>query len=93
MRRSRIIVGLLAALALSAPGCEKLKSPTAASPNTVTLDAIPADMGDLFAVTTAPEWPASAQLWFQRPDHTITMVGVDMKTLKVSPTTVLIPRR
>jgi hypothetical protein len=92
MRRSRIIVGLSAALALAALGCQKLEPPPAA-PRTVTLDAVPADMGDLFAVTTAPEWPTTAQLWFQRPDHTITMVGVDMKTLKVSPTTVVIPRR
>jgi len=92
MRKSRIIVGLLAALALSAPGCQKLEAP-AAAPKSVTLDAIPADMGELFAVTTAPEWPTVAQLWFQRSDHTITMVGVDMKTLKISPTTVVIPRR
>lgn len=92
MRRSRIIVGLLAALALSATGCQKLESPGAA-PKTVTLDAIPADMGDLFAVTTAPEWPASAQLWFLKPDKTIAMIGVDMKSLRLSGTTVVVPRR
>jgi hypothetical protein len=94
MRRPFVIVGLLAALALSAPGCQKLDAPPPASaPRTVTLDAVPSDMGELFAVTTAPEWPRSAQLWFLKPDRTITMVAVDMKTLRMSGTTVVIPRR
>ncbi|HJQ99550.1 MAG TPA: hypothetical protein VJ826_14640 [Candidatus Polarisedimenticolaceae bacterium] len=94
MRLHQLILGLLAALALSASGCQKLDAPPPAQlPRTVTLDAIPADTGELFAVTTAPQWPSTAQLWFVKPDKSIAMIGVDMKTMRVINTSVLIPRR
>ena len=90
MRRLIVVLGLLL---LAVPGCRKLDAPPPPeSPRTITLDAIPSDMGELFAVTTAPEWPESAQLWFLRPDKTITMVAVHLKTPRVSRTTVVIPR-
>ena len=93
MKRSVVIVGVLAALALTASSCRKLNATAPSAPKTVTLDAVPSDMGELFAVTTAPEWPGVAQLWFLKPDKTIAMIGVDMKSLRLSGTTVVVPRR
>jgi hypothetical protein len=95
MRPSHVLVSLLAVVAVSAAGCRKLDTPTApAEPaKTVMLDAIPLDMGELFAVTTAPQWPSNAQLWFVKPDKSIAMIGVNMRTLRVSNTSVVIPRR
>ena len=94
MRPSHVILSLLATVAVSANGCRKLDAPTApAEPKTVMIDAIPLDMGELFAVTTAPQWPSNAQLWFVKPDKSIAMVGVNMRTLRVSGTSVIIPRR
>ena len=92
--RPQARVEKVAAFALTAPSCRRLDSPAhPAPPRTVTLDALPSDMGELFAVTTAPEWPEVAQLWFLKPDKTIAMIGVDMKSLRLSGTTVVIPRR
>ena len=94
MKPRHVVWVLFAALALASAGCRKLDAPPPAQlPKTVTLDAIPADTGELFAVTTAAQWPSTAQLWFVKPDKTIAMVGVDMKTLRVINTSVLIPRR
>ena len=94
MHLRHFVWGFFAALALASSGCQKLDAPPPAeTPKTVTLDAIPADMGELFAVTTAPQWPANAQLWFVKPDKSIAMIGVNMRTLRVSNTSVLIPRR
>jgi hypothetical protein len=94
MRVRHFIWGFLAAAALASSGCQKLDTPPPAEPpKTVTLDAIPPDMGELVAVTTAAAWPSNAQLWFVKPDKTIAMVGVNMRTLRVSNTSVVIPRR
>lgn len=88
-----ILIAAVAALGLAAVSCHKLEPQANPEQRTVTLDAIPQDMGELFAVTSAPNWPTSAQLWFQKPDKTITMVAVDMKGLRLSGTVVNIPRR
>ena len=94
MRPSHVILSLLAVVAVSGTGCRKLDTPSApAEPKTVLIDAFPLDMGERFAVTTAPQWPSNAQLWFVKPDKSIAMVGVNMRTLRVSGTSVVIPRR
>jgi hypothetical protein len=92
MRPRTVAPGMLAAIVLMVSGCRKLDAPPPPS-KTITLDAIPSDMGELFAVTTSPQWPANAQLWFVKPDKTIAMIGINMKTLRVGGTTVVIPRR
>ena len=95
MRHRHLIAGALAIAALAAASCRKLDAPITApeEPRTVTLQAVPAEMGELLAVTSAPEWPHAAQLWFVKPDKTISMVAVDMKSLRLSSTVVLIPRQ
>ena len=94
MRTRLLILGALTAVIFGAAACRKIEPPPAPSgPRTVTLNAVPAEMGDLFAVTSAPAWPTAAQLWFVKPDKTIGMVAVEMKDLKLSTTVVLIPRR
>jgi len=92
MRPSILVLGCLV---LAASGCQRLDAPAGppGTQKTVTLDAIPADLGELVAVTTAPQWPANAQLWFVKPDKSIAMIGVNMRTLRVSGTSVVIPRR
>ncbi len=92
MRPFILVLGLIA---IVASGCQRLDAPIAppGSPKTVTLDAIPADLGELVAVTTAPQWPSNAQLWFVKPDKSIAMIGVNMRTLRMSGTSVVIPRR
>jgi hypothetical protein len=95
MRAPHVTLGLVAALVLTASACRKLDAPSPPQGplKTVMVEAIPADMGDLIAVTTAPQWPSNAQLWFVKPDKSIAMVGVNMRTLHVSGTSVIIPRR
>jgi hypothetical protein len=92
MRPSILVLGLLV---FAASACQRLDAPGAppGTPKTVTIDAIPSDMGELVAVTTAPQWPSNAQLWFVKPDKSIAMIGVNMRTLRVSGTSVVIPRR
>ena len=92
MRTSILVLG---SLVLAASGCQRLDAPAGppGTQKTVTLDAIPAYLWALVAVTTAPQWPANAQLWFVRPDKSIAMIGVNMRTLRVSGTSVVIPRR
>ena len=93
MRPSILVLGFLV---FAASGCQRLDAPGAAppgAPKTVTLDAIPSDLGELVAVTTAPQWPSNAQLWFVREDKSIAMIGVNMRTLRMSGTSVVIPRR
>ena len=93
MHLRHLTLGLLAAFVLTATGCRKLDEPAPPGTPSITLDAIPADMGELVAVTTAPQWPSNAQLWFVKPDKSIAMIGVNMRTLRMSGTSVIIPRR
>ncbi len=43
----------------------------------VDLQAVSMEYGSLVSVTTAPQYPNWAQLWFEAEDGTITMVRVN----------------
>ncbi len=57
------------------------------------VDAIPAEFGNLVAVTPDKDRPNQAELWFQKPDKTIVVVRVDFIYGGLAKTYVLIPRR
>lgn len=96
MKSRAIVVVLVVASLVVAAGCRKLDTGTPgtiATERAVSDSEIPLEMGNLVAVTTSEQWPGLAQLWFERPDKTITMIAVDMKNLRMSDVVVKIPRR
>jgi hypothetical protein len=56
-------------------------------------DAIPADFGDLVAVTSHAEYPTWSQAWFVRADKSIVVVWINSRTGKMLPEALTIPRR
>ena len=56
-------------------------------------DAIPNDYGNLVGVTQNPASPKWIGLWFQKPDHTITGVFVNLDEGKLYGKTLTIPRK
>ena len=94
MRTRWLAVGVAALATFASVSCRKLEQPHAAptGPSSVTLAAVPAELGELVAVTSAPGWPDSAELWFVKPDKSIAMIAVDMRNVRLSPTVVQIPR-
>jgi hypothetical protein len=95
----RILAGLaVAALGLTAASCEPLPRPQKQAATLVAqtmpyTDAIPAEFGDLIAVTTDSRLPHSVQLWFQKADKSIVLVFADHRNHFISPQTITIPRR
>jgi hypothetical protein len=57
------------------------------------LDALPADYGDLIAVTSHADYPIWAQAWFQRADKSIVVVWVNARTGAMLEDVLVIPRR
>lgn len=55
-------------------------------------DSIPAEYGDLIAVTTTEMFQGWAQLWFQKADKTIVTVYVQYTTGHLKKDALLIPR-
>jgi len=58
-----------------------------------SLDAIPAEYGNLVGVTSTSVRPNVAQLWFERPDKTIVVLSVNFVTGGLWNSYLLIPRR
>ena len=68
--------GLLACVGL---GCERIKAPTEdISGIASVLTSIPADYGELEAVTSLAEYPGWFQLWFEDEAGTIRIVRVKL---------------
>jgi len=55
-------------------------------------DAIPAEYGDLIAVTTTDAYPNFAQLWFQKEDKSIVTVFLNFKRGAMEEDPLVIPR-
>lgn len=94
-KRSLAIGFVFAVLAMGATGCRKLKEPIHPEVAVTELSVpgkIPAEYGDLVAVTTAPGYEKTAQLWFVKPDKTIVVVGMNLEKLQVGPKVVTIER-
>ena len=56
-------------------------------------DAIPAEYGNLVAVTTDAEYTGWAQLWFEKPDKSIVVVFVNHIRGELGQEVMSIPRK
>ena len=78
--------------------CQKLEQ---APPSTASLkfekmkslDAIPGELGKLVGVTMNSDYPNWAQLWFEKPDKTISVVKVQWRIGYIDENVLTIPRR
>ena len=97
MSRSIRDVALIGLTCLLIGSCSDLNQPSAdfgpLQMDTVALeDSIPAEYGDLVAVTTTEVFAGWAQLWFQKEDKTIVTVFVKYTTGHIRRNALLIPR-
>ena len=83
------------ALCVGATGCQRIPDVAGQLPltNAPFVDAIPAEYGDLMGVTSSERRPNVAQLWFQAPDRSVTVVYVDFIEGRIQDRVLSIPRR
>ena len=97
MARKPVAVVCILVVCLVAGSCKKLGTPKPTGPLTYeTLkfaDAIPSEYGSLVAVTPNPQNPAWFNLWFQKPDGSITAVFVNPADGRLGDKAFFIPRR
>lgn len=90
------LVGLIlgcAVLVCFGVSCEKIEtSSEGTSERTSLLTDIPAEYGELEAVTAVPEYPGWYQLWFEDNAGTIRMVRVHLGDDLIHNTVDVIPR-
>lgn len=95
----RIRFTLVAALlGFGIASCEKLESPRPQQgglPFEVArlVDAVPVEYGDAVGVTSHPQIPFSATIWFVKPDKSIVAVQVNTSTGQIYERVLTIPRR
>jgi hypothetical protein len=94
-----VVTVCILAVCLATVSCKKLE-PTAQSPTgpltfepSKFSDAIPDDYGNLVGITQNPAAPKWIGLWFQKPDHTITGVFVNLDEGRLYGKTLTIPRK
>ena len=94
-----VVTVCILAVCLATVSCKKLE-PTAPSPTgpltfepSKFSDAIPEDYGNLVGITQNPASPKWIGLWFQKPDHTITGVFVNLDEGTLYGKTLTIPRK
>jgi hypothetical protein len=90
------VATLLMALSLGLSACKKIEQEAVAEGDVGTAvvpykDAIPRDYGRLIAVS--PEDRGWISLWFEKPDGTITAVGVNWIERKMLTDAAVISRR
>lgn len=97
MSRGVIVVVIAIALALGVVSCQKMPS-SADRTGTLRLEAvklvdtIPAEYGELVAVTSSDTFPGWAQLWFRKEDQTIVTVFLNFQNGEVRQQVLVIPR-
>ena len=94
MRNRYLLIPLAVLLLVWSGACEKLSEPAVEdlSTFTATLESIPAEYGDLEAVTAMPEYPGWFQLWFEDPAGTIRYVRVHPGDNLIHTDIVVMPR-
>ncbi|MCP4571706.1 MAG: hypothetical protein GY838_05085 [bacterium] len=99
MRKALLTAFLVLFMGLLATSCADIDAEEDAATGplvrdtTVTLtDAIPAEFGDLVAVTTTEIYPDFAQLWFQKEDKSIVTVFLNYKRGTIEKHPLVIPR-
>jgi hypothetical protein len=99
MFKKSVGVVFLLAVCLAAVSCRKMDAGAQASPGPLALepvkfsDAIPEEYGTLIAVMQNPQSPAWVELWFQKPDKTITAVFVNIEKGRIHDKMLSIPRK
>ena len=102
MSRRSILFLCCAATCFVATACQKLDDVRPlASPKRGALpmeqakflDAVPAEYGDLVAVTSNAEYPTWSQAWFERPDKSIVIVTINSGTGRILDRIIVVPRR
>ena len=89
----------VSALLLISLSCAKLPGKPAKEDGTVELlklahqDAIPADWGEAFAVSSDANNPNWLQLWFRADDGTVRMASYNLRTNVLEDDAVVFPRR
>lgn len=79
---------VLLVVALLAASCAKISAPTAApggipGETLVSRSTVPAGWGSLVSVSSVPEYPELAQLWFQATDGTVRYAVVSLRTHEI----------
>ena len=96
MLRKMLVVLCVCALSAGVISCQKLQRREpgyALLVETVELrNAIPLDYGDLVAVFPHPMTRDLFVLWFQKPDKTITVLWVNLRSGSIGQNIVTIPR-
>ena len=95
MLRKMLVVLCLCALSAGVISCQKMqrREPGALPVETAELrNAIPLDYGDLVAVVPQPMTRHVFVLWFQKPDKTITLLWVNVRSGSILQNVVTIPR-
>jgi len=88
MKRRGLVLATLMAVCLGATACTKLPQWDRAGGKgqfdaAKFADTIPLEYGNLIAATTNSLDPRWVTLWFEKPDKTIVIVGVDQSTWRV----------
>jgi hypothetical protein len=99
MRERTLVLLSVLALILGATSCQPLPTKPTLARGPLQLediqytDAIPLDYGTLVGVTSLPDYPYTAGLWFEKADKTIVFVKVNVSLGKIEKTALLLPRR
>jgi hypothetical protein len=81
MKTRGLVLATLVALCLAATACERTSQGQDEARKFT--DSIPLEYGNLIAATTNSLDPRWVTLWFEKPDKSIVIVGVDQHTWKV----------
>jgi len=88
MRRTLLVLCLLGT-SMAAISCERIPE----IPETVTIERIPAEYGELVNVTPFGPKPHQAVLWFEKPDHEIVAMRVNLSTGEILEKQLTFPRQ
>ena len=88
MRRMLFALCLLGS-SMAAISCERIPEVEEA----VTIERIPAEYGELVSVTPFGPRPHQAVLWFEKPDHTIVALRVNLSTGDIFEKLLTFPRQ
>ena len=88
MRTRGLVLASLVVMCLAGTACQKLprwdrEGGGSGADATKFADTIPLEYGNLIAVTPNSLSPRWVTLWFEKPDKTIVIVGVDQHTWRV----------
>lgn len=97
MSKQTCVSFLIIIFCLVSISCQKLTTPPGTrgplKQETIkTRDSIPAEYGNLVAVTSNSNFPNWAQLWFVKPDKTIVIVRINFMDGYLSEGAFVIPR-